>query len=100
MPFLLLVCGLLGGAMACALGITVTLSTGSFEITKLQQQDDQLLRHSQELQEQVATARSAASISQRAYRLGMRPVGLIRYVNLNDGQIETGGGNGAPGHTP
>jgi hypothetical protein len=102
MPFLLLVCGLLGGALASALGISITLETGSFKITELQQQDSQLVRQSLQLQDQVATARSAAVIEQRAYQLGMRPVGLIRYLDLSNGQIETGGGNGAsvPGHTP
>ena len=100
MPFLLLVCGLLGGAMASALGITVTLSSGSFQITELQQQDTQLAQHSQYLQETVNRERSAAVITQEAYKLGMRPIGLIRYLNLNNGQIEIGGGNGAPGQTP
>ncbi|HUN34076.1 MAG TPA: hypothetical protein VMU95_18905 [Trebonia sp.] len=100
MPFLLLVCGLLGGAMASALGITVTLSSGSFQITELQQQDNQLVRQSLALQDQVASARSSAVIEQRAYELGMRPVGLIRYLDLNNGQIETGGGNGVTGQTP
>jgi len=106
MPFLLLVCGLLGGAMASALGITVTLSSGSFQINELQQQDNQLERTSLQLQDQVAAARSPVVIEKLAYNLGMRPVGLIRYLNLNNGQIETGGGNGAasgndvPGHAP
>jgi predicted ATP-dependent serine protease len=93
MPFLLLVCGLLGGALVSALGINVTLATGSFKITELQQQDSQLARQSQQLQVQVAAERSAAQITQRAYQLGMRPVGLIRYIDLNNGQIETGGGS-------
>jgi hypothetical protein len=100
MPFLLLVCGLLGGAMASALVISTTLDRGSFQIAELQQQDNQLTRTSLELQDQVARARSAAVIDQQAYDLGMRPVGLIRYVNLNSGQTETGGGNAAGGHTP
>jgi len=100
MPFLLLVCGLLGGAMASALGITVTLSSGSFQITGLQQQDNQLVQQSQYLQEQVTRASSPTVIQREAYNLGMRPVGLIRYLDLNNGQIETGGGNGASGQTP
>ena len=39
MPFLLLVCGLLGGALVSALVISTTLDAGSFKITQLQQQD-------------------------------------------------------------
>jgi hypothetical protein len=102
MPFLLLVCGLLGGALASALGINVTLAAGSFKISELQQQDSQLVRESLQLQYSVAAARSSANIEQQAWRLGMRPIGLIRYLDLSNGQIETGGGNGAdlPESTP
>jgi hypothetical protein len=98
MPFLLLVCGLLGGAMASALGISTALDRGSFRIAELQQQDSQLTRNSLELQDQVGRARSSTVIEQQAYDLGMRPVGLIRELNLTSGQIETGGGNAAGGH--
>jgi hypothetical protein len=106
MPFLLLVCGLLGGALVCALVISTTLAEGSFKITQLQQQDSQLARQQQQLEEQVSSARSAQVIEQRAYQLGMRRVGLLRFLDLRDGQIETDAGSGAvsrisvPGYTP
>jgi hypothetical protein len=106
MPFLLLVCGLLGGALVCALVISTTLAEGSFKITQLQQQDSQLARQQQQLEEQVSSARSAQVIEQRAYQLGMRRVGLLRFLDLRDGQIETDAGSGAvnrisvPGFTP
>jgi hypothetical protein len=106
MPFLLLVCGLLGGALVCALVISTTLASGSFKITQLQQQDSQLARQRQQLENQVATAGSAQVIEQEAYQLGMRPVGLIRFLDIKDGQVKTDGGSGAvsrinvPGFTP
>ena len=82
MPFFLLLCGLLGGALVSTLVISTTLAAGSFEITKLQQSNDALARQRQQLQEQVAAAQSARVIEQRAYQLGMRPVGVLRFINL------------------
>jgi hypothetical protein len=106
MPFFLLLCGLLGGALVSTLVISTTLSAGSFEITKLQQSNDALARQRQQLEEQVAAAQSAQVIEQRAYQLGMRPVGVLRFINLKTGKIATDAGSGAgptiqvPGYTP
>jgi hypothetical protein len=106
MPFLLLVCGLLGGALLSALVISTTLAQGSFQINQLQQQDSQLARQRQQLENQVASAGSAQVIEEEAYQLGMRPVGLIRFLDIKDGQIKTDAGTGAesrinvPGYTP
>jgi hypothetical protein len=111
MPFLLLVCGLLGGAVVSAVVISTTLESGSFKITQLQQQESQLVRTQQQLAEQVATEKSPRVIYNGAYQLGMRPQGMIRFVNVQDGTVETdaagtGAGNGGvnavnvPGFTP
>lgn len=89
MPFLLLVCGLLGGALVCALVISTTLAQGSFQISQLQQQNSVLARQRQALQAQVAQARSATVIEQRAYQLGMRPVSVVRFIDLRDGTVKT-----------
>jgi hypothetical protein len=102
MPFIVLLCGLLGGALASALVISTTLAEGSFEITKLQQADSALARQRQQLQNQVAQAQSAPVIQQRAYQLGMQPVSQLQFVNLKTGTIQSdaGTGNGAPGYAP
>ncbi|MBV9857671.1 MAG: hypothetical protein JOY82_24635 [Streptosporangiaceae bacterium] len=106
MPFILLLFGLLGGALICALVISTTLAEGSFRITSLQSQNSALARQRQELQEQVASAQSAGVIEQRAYQLGMRPAGELRFLNLKTGKTETDAGSGAtalihvPGYTP
>ncbi|HEX8008980.1 MAG TPA: hypothetical protein VF482_21425 [Trebonia sp.] len=106
MPFFLLLCGLLGGALVSTLVISTTLAAGSFEITKLQQSNDALARQRQQLQEQVAAAQSAQVIEQRAYELGMRPVGMLRFINLKTGKIATDASSGAgsaiqvPGYNP
>jgi hypothetical protein len=106
MPFFLLLCGLLGGAIVSTLVISTTLAAGSFEITRLQQSDNALARQRQQLAEQVAAAQSAQVIEQRAYQLGMRPVGVLRFINLKTGKIATDAGSGTgpaiqvPGYTP
>jgi hypothetical protein len=96
MPFLLLVCGLLGGALVSALVISTTLAAGSFKITQLQQEDTQLEQQRQMLTDQVATDSSDQVIYQSAYALGMRDKGMIRFLDLKAGRIETG--TGSPGH--
>jgi hypothetical protein len=98
MPFLLLVCGLLGGALVSALVISTTLNAGSFKITELQQQDSQLTRQRLQLTEQVATDRSAQVIYERAYGLGMRPQGVLRFLDLKDGRIKTDAGGAGSGY--
>ena len=106
MPFILLLCALLGGALVCTLLISTTLAAGSYRITKLQQSVDALARQRQTLQEQVAQAQSAQVIEQRAEQLGMREAGQIRFLNLKTGKVQTDAGSGAvrqinvPGYTP
>ena len=95
MPFLLLVCGLLGGALVSALVISTTLDAGSFQISELQQQDNQLAQLRQQLAVQVASDSSEPVICQRAYALGMRSQDVIRFLDLRDGRIETDAGGAA-----
>jgi hypothetical protein len=105
MPFVLLLCGLLGGALVSALVISTTLAEGSFQINKLQDSTSALARQRQALEEKVAQAQSAQTIEQRASELGMRRVGELWFVNLqtgkttNDGPTWTGAAN-APGYAP
>jgi hypothetical protein len=106
MPFFLMLCALLGGALICTLVISTTLAAGSYQITKLQQANNALARQRQMLQEQVAAAQSSQVIQQRAQQLGMREAGEIRFLNLKTGKVTTDAGSGAvqeinvPGYTP
>lgn len=106
MPFIVLLCGLLAGALASLLVISTTLAAGSFRITTLQQQVNALARQRQQLQEQVAADKSAQIIGERAYQLGMRPPGELEFLNLKNGKVSTDAGSGAtsrinvPGFTP
>jgi hypothetical protein len=104
LPFVLLLCGLLGGALISALVISTTLAEGSFEISKLQTSTIAQARQLQSLQEQVAQAQSATQIANRATELGMRPVGELMFVDLKTGKLTTDGtdwrGYVPPGYTP
>jgi len=104
LPFVLLLCGLLGGALVSALVISTTLAEGSFEINKLQNSTIAQARQLQSLQEQVARAQSAAQIASRATELGMRPVGELRFVDLKTGKLTTDATDWQayvpPGYTP
>ncbi|HEY5015509.1 MAG TPA: hypothetical protein VII59_01880 [Streptosporangiaceae bacterium] len=104
LPFVLLLCGLLGGALVSALVISTTLAAGSFEISKLQNSTINQARQLQSLQEQVAQAQSAQQIATRATELGMRPVGELRFVDLKTGKLTTDATDWRapvpPGYTP
>jgi hypothetical protein len=104
LPFVLLLCGLLGGALVSALVISTTLAAGSFEISKLQNSTITQARQLQSLQEQVALAQSPPQIASRAAELGMRPVGELRFVDLKTGKLATDATDWAgyvpPGYTP
>ena len=105
MPFVLLLCGLLGGALISALVISTTLAEGSFKISKLQDSTSTLARQRQALEDQVAQAQSAQVIEQRAAELGMRRTGELRFVDLKTGKVTDDGPTwagavNAPGYTP
>lgn len=105
MPFVLLLCGLLGGALVSALVISTTLAEGSFQINRLQDSTSSLARQRQTLEDQVAQAQSAQVIAQQASQLGMRRPGELQFVNLKTGKVtNTGptwpGAANAPGYAP
>jgi len=105
MPFMLLLCGLLGGALISALVISTTLAEGSFKISKLQDSTSALARQRQALEDQVAQAQSAQVIEERAAELGMRRTSELRFVNLTTGKVTDDGPTwagavNAPGYAP
>ncbi len=106
MPFLLLIVGMLCGALVCLLMISTTLAAGSFRITSLQQQDQALAKQQQQLQQQVAQDQAPSVIAQRAEQLGMRPVTQLEFLNVKTGKISSDAATGAdaqiqvPGYTP
>ena len=105
MPFVLLLCGLLGGALISALVISTTLAEGSFQISKLQDATNSLAKQQQVLEDAVAQAQSPQQIAQQAGQLGMRRTSELQYVDLKTGKVtNTGptwnGAANAPGYAP
>jgi hypothetical protein len=106
MPFILLLIGLLGGALVCLLVISTTLAAGSFRITSLQQANQALAKQQQQLQQQVAEEQAPGVLAQRAEQLGMRPVSELQFLNVKTGRISSDAPTGAaaaiqvPGYTP
>jgi hypothetical protein len=104
LPFVLMLCGLLGGALVSALVISTTLAQGAFEITNLQNSTTAQAKQLQSLQEEVAQAQSAQQIATRAAKLGMVGVGELRFVDLKTGKTRTDADpdfvGSIPGYTP
>ena len=104
-PFILLVCGLLGGGLICLLVINTTLAAASYRINALQRSNTEAAQRVQELQQQVATEESPGSIEQRAQRLGLREQPVLNFVDLRTGRSYTTpatapGVYAVPGYTP
>jgi hypothetical protein len=105
-PFILLLVGLLGGALVSLLVISTTLAQGSFQITRLQQQDNSLARQEQLLSQQVAQASSPAQIAREAEALGMQQNPNLQFINLKTGKVikgrvsKAGAAITVPGYTP
>jgi hypothetical protein len=105
-PFILLLVGLLGGALVCLLVISTTLAEGAYRITNLQQQNANLAKQEQLLSQQVAQASSPTQIAREAEQLGMRPNPALQFINLKTGKVVSGKVSSAdaainvPGYTP
>jgi hypothetical protein len=106
MPFILLLVGLLGGALVSLLVISTTLAQGSFRITNLQEQNAELARQAQSLTNQVAQAGNPSVIAKEARQLGMRPNPHLGFIDVKSGKIVVGKPSRAeaainvPGYTP
>jgi hypothetical protein len=87
MPFMLLVLSLLGGGLVCLLIVNTTLSTAQFNITKLQQQNEQFAQQQQTLQQQIATDEAPGTIEKRAFQLGMREQKRLTFLDVRNGRI-------------
>ena len=106
MPFILLLVGLLGGALVSLLVISTTLAQGAFRITNLQEQNASLVRQEQSLTNEVAQAANPAVIASKAEQLGMRPNPHLGFIDPRPGKIVVGKPSRAeaainvPGYTP
>jgi hypothetical protein len=105
-PFILLLVGLLGGALVSLLVISTTLAQGSYRITNLQQQNASLAKQEQLLTQQVAQSSSPAQIAQEAEQFGMQRNPYLQFIDLKTGKVVKGKVSKAdaeinvPGYTP
>jgi hypothetical protein len=105
-PFILLLVGLLGGALVSLLVISTTLAQGAFRVTSLQEQNANLAREQQTLTNEVAQAGNPAVIASKAEQLGMRPNPHLGFLDPKTGRIIVGKPSRAekainvPGYTP
>lgn len=72
-PFVLLIVGLLGGALISLLLLNTVLAEDAFRLNDLQRQNTQLLQREQALKVDVKKAEAPSALAARARQLGMRP---------------------------
>ena len=105
-PFILLLVGLLGGALISLLVISTTLAQGAFRVTSLQEQNANLAREQQTLTNEVAQAGNPAVIASKARQLGMQANPRLGFIDPKTGKIIVGKPSAAeaainvPGYTP
>lgn len=90
LPFVLLVLGLLSGAMITLLMLHAVLAEDTFEIATLQQENRELSQQEQALREQVMRAESPEAIAEAAEEMGMYPGEEPQFLDLESGQITKG----------
>ena len=89
MPFILLLVGLLGGAIVSLLVISTTLDAGAYQITNLTNQNAMLSKTIQVVSNDVANEQNPATLMGEAYRLGMRYDKNLRFVDTKTGKISS-----------
>ena len=73
--------------MVCLLVVNTTLAANSIQIRDLQQNNQSVNAQIQELEQQVATARTAPTIEQEARKLGMRSDPHLVFIDLQSKKI-------------
>ncbi|UHH17226.1 septum formation initiator family protein [Streptomyces malaysiensis] len=85
-PFVLLVVVLLGSGLIALLLLNSSLNQGSFELSKLEKQTNELTDERQALQQDVDKLSAPAELERRARQLGMVPGGNPVFLNP-DGSV-------------
>ncbi|MFG2140666.1 septum formation initiator family protein [Streptomyces sp. NPDC048650] len=85
-PFVLLIVVLLGSGLITLLLLNSALNQGSFELSKLEKETDDLTDEQQALQQEVDTYSAPGALEKRARKLGMVPGGNPAFL-LPDGTV-------------
>ncbi len=90
-PFVLLVIGLLGGALVSLLLLNTVLAQDAFTLSELQQNNRQLNERKQALQEDIARESSPEVLHRKALELGMRDSQRPAFIDARTGRVTEGG---------
>ncbi|WP_207936997.1 hypothetical protein [Actinomadura sp. KC216] len=89
-PFVLLIVGLLGGALVSLLLLNTVLAEDAFTLTRLQQSNKQLDQQRQALEEDIARGDSPAQTAKKAESLGMKQPEDMAFIDLETGRASGG----------
>ncbi|WP_067631128.1 hypothetical protein [Actinomadura latina] len=89
-PFVLLIVGLLGGALVSLLLLNTVLAQDAFTLTRLQQSNKQLEQQRQSLEEENAREGSPAGLSRKAKALGMKEAEDPAFFDTETGRASGG----------
>jgi cell division protein FtsB len=90
-PFVLLVCGLLGGALVSLLLLNTVLAQDAFTLSELQRGNQQLSERKQALQEDINRENSPAVLHSKARNLGMVDGQRPAFIDPHTGRVTEGG---------
>ncbi|MFG2086118.1 MULTISPECIES: hypothetical protein [unclassified Spirillospora] len=89
-PFVLLIVGLLGGALVSLLLLNTVLAEDAFTLTRLQQSNKQLEQQRQSYEEEIAREGSPQGLSNKAKALGMKEAEDPAFFHTGTGQASDG----------
>jgi hypothetical protein len=104
-PFVIFVVALLAAGLVGLLLLNTELQRGTFQVTALNQQADQLRDQQEQLEREVRTLESPQNLADRALRMGMVPNQNPVFLRLSDGRVlgvpeEAKAGTGAAMFSP
>ncbi|MFA1542208.1 hypothetical protein [Actinomadura monticuli] len=89
-PFVLLIIGLLGGALVSLLLLNTVLAEDAFTLTRLQQSNKQLEQQRQAYEEDIAREGSPAGLAEKAKALGMKEAEDPAFFDPDTGRASGG----------
>ncbi|MEV5962511.1 hypothetical protein AB0L70_12160 [Kribbella sp. NPDC051952] len=87
MPFVIFVVSLLAAGLVGLLLLNTELQRGTFDITNLSNQANQLRDQQEGLEKQVRTLESPQNLADRALKMGMVPNPNPVFLRLSDGRV-------------
>jgi hypothetical protein len=86
-PFVVLVVGLLGGGLLSLLLLNTALNQGSFEVGRLQKEQDRMSDEREALQRELDAKAAPGELARRAQEMGMISGGSPAFIDPVTGQI-------------